>query len=191
MVDADLFVFLDHIQHSPQRWTHRTRMADGEWLTVPLVRKSDRRPIREVEVALDDRWKKKARKRVDYLYSDIKDIYLGRKKFVLSYLEQNWKLLLNMNMCLIDFIRFNMDIDTKCVFSSGLKLSGAGGEELIREILLNVGATGYIVGQGHELYGNADFLDGLDIETIDADYSDERPILDLLFNGENVNRNIY
>ena len=172
---ADIFVILDDVNFIKKGWINRNLFAVGgteRFLTVPLVKASQNRLIREHKIVDAHEWKANFLKTIDQSYSKLpkfNDTY----PLVEDVIENNQN-------DLVDFLEYSLVSSSKflgidCAFkrSSDLDISPCvKGEEKIIEICKHLGAKTYInlIG-GRKLYDPESFR-GVGVE--------------LLFTGSNM-----
>lgn len=151
---SDVFVFLDTVQFSRQSWQQRNRIksANGpQWLTVPvLTHLVDNLTIRNIRINNRVNWREKHVKTIRQNYgrapryahlSEVLEEFYGR--------EHEW--LADLNIRLILTLKDLLGIETRCIRSSELDVSG-GRVELLIEICRAVGASKYLSPRGSREY---------------------------------------
>jgi hypothetical protein len=161
MVQADLFVLLDHVQFERRNYQNRTliRLEDqAKWLTVPVVQLSQKERI--VEKRVDnppegtDRWwgpNSFATLRYAYRKAPHFERYAPRLKEIF---ETRWEKLLDLNVATLELAREALGIRTPMVRSSELGVEGQR-SELLLNICKKVGASAFLGGMG----GSRGYLD--------------------------------
>lgn len=202
MLQADLFVVLDHVQFERRNYQNRTRvLLDGQqhWLTVPVVQRSQQERIVEKQIdnpPADEKkwWGSKLHQTLRHAYRDAPyfDLYAPELQEIL---ESRQERLVDLNHSMLNFVRKVLDIRTPLLNSSTMGVSGAR-SELILDICRVAGADTYLAGMG----GSRQYLDqeafaaaGIDIvwqdfrhpvyaQRSDGDFVPGLSVLDLLFN---------
>lgn len=67
---AQAVIWLDEVQYTKGGWTNRNRLPDGGWLTVPVERSTDGRPINRVRIAEHPPWRRKMSSAIRQTYGD-------------------------------------------------------------------------------------------------------------------------
>ncbi|CAG4882933.1 conserved protein of unknown function [Georgfuchsia toluolica] len=161
MVQADLFIVLDHVQFERRNYQNRTRILVnglGHWLTVPVQQHSQQELILDKRInnpPLEDSrwWGTNHSQTLRHAYRDAPfvEYYLPALK---ELLESRWDHLVDLNMATLDFLRDALAISTPMVRSSELGVSGSK-SELILNLCRAAGADTYLAGMG----GSRDYLD--------------------------------
>ncbi len=161
MLQADLFIVLDHVQFERRNYQNRTRiLLDGKehWLTVPVQQHSQQERI--VDKIVDNPppaelrwWGVNHMRTIRHAYRDAPflDSYAPALR---KLLESRWDRLVDLNLASLDILRDAFSIDTPMVRSSELKVAGAR-SELVLNLCKAVGADTYLAGMG----GSRDYLD--------------------------------
>lgn len=161
MIQADLFIVLDHVQFERRNYQNRTRIRlDGKahWLTAPVQQHS------QLERILDKRldnppigesnwWGGNLSRTIRHAYRDAPflDHYAPALQRIL---DARWQRLVDLDHALLSVLRQALSITTPTVRSSALPVSGSR-SELILNLCLAVGADTYLAGMG----GSRDYLD--------------------------------
>jgi hypothetical protein len=167
---ADLLVFLDHVQFRKRYFQNRNkiRTTDGwTWLTVPVQVKSRyEQAINEVGVdnSLHARWGRKYWETILHAYGKAPH-FAEHHPFFEDVFARNWKLLVELNIVLIEYLLSVYGMSPKLIRSSDLPVKGHKGE-LILNICREVSADTYLSGiSGEDYLPKDDFArDGIDVE---------------------------
>jgi hypothetical protein len=160
MMQADLFILLDHVQFERRNYQNRTRIRienEGRWLTVPVIQRSQKERIVDKEVDNRDdggrRWGANhfATLRHAYRHAGFFSLYAGALK---SMLESPWSRLTELNEAALAFLREALDIRTPLARSSQLGVPGTRAD-LILNLCKAVGADALLAGMG----GSRGYLD--------------------------------
>lgn len=161
MIQADLFIVLDHVQFERRNYQNRTRILNNgleHWLTVPVIQRSQQERV--LDKLIDDfpaseqrSWGAKTYQTLRYAYRDAAffDMYGPELKKILL---TRWEYLVDLDQALLDFLRDALDIRTSLVNSSDLD-TGGNRSELILNLCQAVGADTYLAGMG----GSRNYLD--------------------------------
>ena len=161
MVQADLFVLLDHVQFERRNYQNRTliRLEDeARWLTVPVVQLSQKEKIvdKRVDNPAGDAarwWGPNSFNTLRYAYRKAPhfDLYAPRLREIF---ERRWEKLVDLNIATLEFAREALGIATPMIRSSTLDAEGQR-SELLLDICRKVGATAFLGGMG----GSRGYLD--------------------------------
>src|SRR5690242_15567694 len=161
MLDADLFVLLDHVQFERRNYQNRTliRIEDeARWLTVPVVQLSQKERIVEklVDYSQGDGargWGPKSFQTLRFAYRKAPhfELYAPRLREIF---ETRWEKLVDLNIATLDFVRETLGIQTPMVRSSELPGEGQR-SDLLLDICRKVNARAFLGGMG----GSRDYLD--------------------------------
>lgn len=161
MMQADLFIVLDHVQFERRNYQNRTRIRldDRErWLTVPVRQQSQHERIIDKIIdtpgAGDTRsWGIDMLRMLRHAYRDalFLDPYLHGLRDII---ESRPGRLVDLDLAMLEFLRTAFAIETPMIRSSTLKVAGAK-SDLILNLCLEVGADTYLAGMG----GSRDYLD--------------------------------
>ena len=125
MKEADVFVFLDHVQFQRSSWQCRNRIKSPTgwfWLTVPTHRKG-RCSIKDVEIDNTQSWQKKHWKalKLNYGKASYFDLY---SPFFKSVYEKNWIKLVCLNIYIIKYLASQLGLAPIFLRSSKLRVQG-------------------------------------------------------------------
>lgn len=152
MMSVDTFVFYDDVQYTKNDWRNRNRIKTKEgflWLTIP-VKSSTGLQIREVRIDGSKHWQEKHRKTIAQLYS--KTSYFEEVSAILEPLwNKKYEFLLDAVVDSITIITEYLNIETKVIYSSEIKVSGNKNEKLIN-ICKTLGASEYYSGLAAQNY---------------------------------------
>ncbi len=151
---SDIFVVLDDVQFRRRGFINKDfiKTASGkEAITIPVVKKErDNYLINQVEISYEHNWIEKFIKKIEFNYKDSKN-FKNNIFFFKSLLEKKEKYLMNFNLKIIYYVFKNLNINTKIIFSSNLKLKQKKSDRIL-EICNNLNASEYITGQGSKEY---------------------------------------
>lgn len=168
---VDVFIYLDDVQYERGTWHQRNRvLVNGvpAWLTVPVIRKSLGDLISEVSIDDKKNWRNKHSSTILSSYSRhphtnecldlvniIKDVSLAK--------------LLDLNVALIEAACQSLNINTKRILSSSLKVEGVRTQKIINICHL-LGADVYVSPPGASAYLVSDNF--RDKTHVDLQYND-------------------
>ena len=150
---CDLFVFLDSVQFSKDSFDNRNRIKTDfgtEWITVPLKRPVFGKKLNQVSISYDSDWIKD---HSNLIFENYKSApYFSSYWYEIErILNQKSKLLIHLNLHLIDYFLKTLQITTETLKSSEFLISKNKTERLV-EICSQLNATCYISGIGGKSY---------------------------------------
>lgn len=150
--ESDVFIVLDSVDYHKNGIQNRNKIKTAQgasWLTVPVKHKLGQKIV-EIEINKSVDWRKKHWNTIVQNYgkanafkthlADLENIYF-----------QDWNLLVDINMSILDMLLRWMNIKTKVLRSSQMKAHGRA-SDLIINLCLEVGANSYISGTGGKNY---------------------------------------
>ncbi|OHC01691.1 MAG: hypothetical protein A3H23_04305 [Planctomycetes bacterium RIFCSPLOWO2_12_FULL_40_19] len=191
---AEIFVILDNVQFKKNEWQNRNRIktAQGwQWITVPVLYKFPEK-INEVRINNNTNWNKKHLHALITNYSK-SPYFADYKRFFEDIFSHSWERLVDINIEIIKFLIGTLELKTKLVMASDLKLREEPTERLI-DICKTLNGSKYLAGRDGSKYMNLEIFDKEGIEIIFQDfkhpvynqlYGDFEPgmsAIDLLFN---------
>ena len=156
MMRSDLFVVLDHVQFERRNYQNRTQVRledEARWVTVPVVQVSQKETILEKRVDNPPETPSGGRWWGPNTFATLKYAYRKAPHFAryAPALEElfntRWEHLVDLDMAMLQFLRKELDITTRMVRSSELKVEGAK-SDLLLNICLAVGGTAFFGGLG-------------------------------------------
>ena len=154
---SDYFVILDDVQF-PRRttWITRNRFKNDQgtlWMTIPVWKKGlGLQQIREVRICHTGNWKKKHLHSFQSAYAHapfLKD----HVNLLEQIFSQQYDLLIDLNMEIINYIMDFLRIETRIVLMSELDVWGKG-TPLIIDICKSLGANQFLVQSSAITYYN-------------------------------------
>jgi len=144
---CDIFVYLDDVQYERGDWDNRNKIktSDGSMrLTVPVYNKSGQK-LNEVQISYDTNWNIKHIKAIELNYQ--KTPYFSNYwDPIKKILEKKWSKLIDLNLALIEFINQELNITTKIIRSSNLKIDSVSSQRLV-DICKKLDSTTYLSGE--------------------------------------------
>jgi hypothetical protein len=155
MKRADVFIIEDNVQFERQGFTSRNRVltADGvRWLSVPVEHANKPLPINQVRIANKGKpsWGRKHWLTLKHGYCKA-PYWNDYASFFEETYEQEWRLLIDLNMHLIKGIMKFLSIDKPLILSSRLKARGKKTELIVAQCK-EVGADIQLAGDGCHNY---------------------------------------
>lgn len=147
---SDVFIIYDDAQFSKGDFQHRNRIRiyhGWEWLTVPVEKKHI--PIDQIKIKNNVEisgmnWKEAHFKEIHDNYRKA-PYYPKYEKDMQRIYEQQYEMLIDINIKLIEFLMKSFDIDTKIIYSSEFDYSSKSTEKLV-ELVSAVGGDIYLSG---------------------------------------------
>lgn len=155
MALSDIFVILDTVQFSKDSFTQRTKIRTKEgwiWLTIPINRKYDFQPIKDVSLPSDSKWAKKHKMSLLSNYSKCKYV---DEEFINEYYSslEKYKTLQEFNEFGIFYLKDKFNIKTRIVRASELDLDNSlKSTDLLIDIVTKLNGDTYISGSGGANY---------------------------------------
>jgi len=146
MMNSDIFVYFDDVNFVKNNFYNRNKILtiNGDiWLTVPVL-SGPNSMINDVKIDNSKNWVKKHQKSILYNYSKA-PYFHEMKDFIEQLYQQKFELLIDLNMKIIRFIAKQLEIKTKTIFSSELKISETGSKRIL-EICKSLKTDHYISG---------------------------------------------
>ena len=158
---SDIMVILDDVQF-PQRttWLTRNRFKNDQgvlWISIPVWRKGlGLQPINKVKICQEGRWRNKhlASLRSSYSNAPYFDEHVG---FIERMFSDSFESLIELNMCVITYLKKKLMIDTQLVLLSALGVKGKGNELLIN-ICKALKSSDYLAQNNAEKYLNQELF---------------------------------
>lgn len=162
--DSDVFVYLDDVKCSKNSYFNRNLFSTSKklkstfWLTCPIKKENYKKEIKDVFV--DKAFLKKHKKHFTLRYSKTKeqDFLNSIIKIYDKYIEAEETInISNFNIEIIDIICQSLEITTKRIKSSSLKIKNRQNfkkENLVIEIVKHLKGDYYLSGTGAYSYQN-------------------------------------
>jgi hypothetical protein len=191
---VDEFVYLDDVKYKRGAWDNRNyiKATGGKLLlSVPIHNNRDEK-LNEAKIVNSINWQKKHKVSIENNYSKapyFKQYWLQIEKI----LQKNWDRLIELNFALIDFFNLSLDIKTKTIKSSELKIHNTGSQRLLN-ICKKLNAEIYLSGELGKNYLDNDLFKNEGIKVvyekfeppkynqIYGDFIPNLSVIDLLFN---------
>ena len=151
MLQADVFVILDHVDYKKNSFQNRNRiLQNGKEMDVTVpVQKKTLVPIKYKGINNSLEWRTKFIKTIEQSYGKTKYAHLMYTMFHL--INNNTESLLDLNVGLINWVMALLGIDTELVFSSELDLQESKTDMLV-EMVDKLQGTTYLSGIGGKSY---------------------------------------
>jgi hypothetical protein len=176
---ADVFVILDNVQFKKNEWQNRNRIKTSQgcqWITVPVSYRFPEK-INEVRINNKANWGRKHLQALITNYS--KSTYFDNyKSFFEDIFSRSWDRLVDINIEIIKFLISALDLKTKLVIASDLKLREEPTERLI-DICKMLDGNRYLAGKDGNKYMNLELFEQEGIDVIFQDF--KHPVYHQLF----------
>lgn len=162
MIQADLFVLLDHVQFERRNYQNRCMIRledDTKWLTVPVVQLSqketiiDKRVDNPADLSGSRWWGPNHFQTLRYAYRKSPYFALYAPKLQ-EILTARWDKLVDLNIATLEFAREALGIATPMKRSSTLACEGQK-SALLLDVCQRTGASAFLGGMG----GSREYLD--------------------------------
>lgn len=125
IVFSDIFVFLDDTQFSKDSFDNRNKIktrSNTQWISVPLKRPVFGKKLNQVIISYNTNW---AKSHSDLIYQNYKDTpyFSSYWDEIKKILEQKSTLLIDLDLNLISHFLKILQISTKTIKSSQLKIT--------------------------------------------------------------------
>lgn len=174
---SDIFILVDDIQFikSGSSYTNSVNFNErGEAikLTIPIKRiKGITQNINEI-TPLDDKWKRKYKKRIELAYCKCK-YYEKEKKFIFNLIAKDSSNLAEYNIYFIKEISKRLNLSTEIKVSSEMNIENIeNATDRIIKLSKAVNSTQYISGRGGNNYQNHKLFEENSIELIYSNFID-------------------
>lgn len=185
MARSEIFIIYDDAQFNKEDFQHRNRIRiyhGWKWLTVPVEKKLI--PLNKVKIKNDIKigdinWK-------EAHFRDIHDNYMKApyyqkyEKDLTNIYEQQYELLIDLNIKLIKFLIKSFDICTEIVYSSEFELNSKSTEKLV-DLVSAVGGDTYLSGAMGKNYLDLELFNKNDIKVAHQVF--EHPIYRQQYDG--------
>lgn len=169
LLDADLYVALDHVQFvtgTSRCWTHRDKIktAQGEkWLTISVKRAPRDTAINQIELA-DTNWCEDNLSQIEQNYRKAPG-YAEIMPLVQELYGKPPRLMRDFNLRWLERLTDLLDVSIPFILSSSLEPRGQKNELLV-DLLGKVNATHYLSGIGARAYMEPDKFSSAGIEVV-------------------------
>jgi len=174
---VDRFIVLDDVNYINRGWINRNRIPSSigtQWLTIPLLKASQNRLIREIDILPDNGWKMRMSRIVTTAYAQAPETADVLPLFLRWLTEASGNLSTFLYRSLTDVVRF-VGLKTELVPTSAVyPKSGLKGTDRILDICLREGATTYV-----NLPGGRDLYDGTEFSKAGVELQFLQPQLEL------------
>jgi len=151
---GDLLIILDDVQFLRRGWHHRDKIKTpngAQWLTVPIRKKAlYSQKINTVQIDYSRDWQKAFLETIRHSYSKAPNFTRTFQK-IRTIIEQNFTLLLDLNIALLQYCASVLEITTPMVFASEFNVTSRKTERLV-ELVQAVNGTVYLTGMGSKDY---------------------------------------
>ncbi len=173
IASVDVFVFLDDVQYSKNGWRNRNRIKTPQgsrWITVPVRHRSIAQLI--VDTEIDDRknWRE-SHMRLWHENYGAAPYYRGVLELLGDMEQETIDTISELNIALTRRIAVNLQIGTRTMLSSDLRLSGSKTDRLV-DLVKKLHATTYLSGPSADAYLDKDAFrkNGIRLEYKSYDY---------------------
>lgn len=162
MSRSDVFVILDDVLAPSRGYFNRSKVlvqGEGRWLTVPVHRNDGY--IHRMTMAGDE-WVAKHVATLQHVYRHapfFQEVMPGLKEIFHSHSRGR---LAELNEALIVHVASMLEITTPCVRSSDYALESSGDERLV-DLVLSVGGSRYLSGQGGDNYQHPETFEAANV----------------------------
>ncbi len=181
---VDAFVIYDEVQYTKNDWRNRNQLKSPSgliWLTIPVKQNNLDQKINETEVA-NQTWRRKHINSIKLNYSKA-PFFREHYDMIANLYEGNEKLLSEINLKFIKGFCDILNIKTKLINSSDLKLEGDKNQRLI-DACQKLNASSYLSGKAAQSYLDSDLFlkNNIKVEWMDYNHLSDYPQLYPPFN---------
>jgi hypothetical protein len=181
---VDTFVIYDEVQYTKNDWRNRNQLKSPSgpiWLTIPVKQNNLDQKINETEVA-NQTWRRKHINSIKLNYSKA-PFFREYYDMIANLYEGNEKLLSEINLKFIKGFCDILNIKTKLINSSDLKLEGDKNRRLI-DACQKLKASSYLSGKAAQSYLDSDLFlkNNIQVEWMDYTHLSDYPQLYPPFN---------
>jgi len=197
MIMADHYIILDNVDFRKNYFQNRNQILTKQgasFLTIPVDTKKYKK-INEIRIANQQSWQKKQFSSLTQTYSK-SPFFMEHKSFFEELYSQEYELLIDFNMKIINYVRDILDISTPITMASELNASGTS-TQLLLELCQSLNATHYLAGKDGVNYLDSDLFEAAGIDIIYQEFNIKEyqhfnqktffpymSVFDLLFNQE-------
>ncbi|KKG15978.1 hypothetical protein EO98_04550 [Methanosarcina sp. 2.H.T.1A.6] len=182
---SDVFVIYDDAQFTKGDFQHRNRIKiyhGWKWLTVPVEKKHI--PINQIKIrdkveTEGTTWHEAHLKEIHDNYKKT-PYYPNFEKDIRRIYEQEYDMLIDINIKLIEFLMKSFDIDTRIVYSSEFGFTSKSTEKLV-DLVSEIGGDTYLSGPMGKDYLDLQLFEKQDIEVIFQEF--KHPAYQQQYNG--------
>jgi hypothetical protein len=181
LYSCDVFVLYDDVQFEKGSWRNRNRIKSPQgpvWLTVPVLLKGRGFPlIKDVKINSSIPWSKKHIKTITQNYAKAPFFEAYCDGFF-AILERPFKYLIDLDLELISWLAYQLNITTPMVLSSELAIHGSRTQRLI-DIIRTLDGNVFYEGSAGSNYINVDEFRDAGIDVVFQDY--QHPVYPQLY----------
>lgn len=182
---SDVFVIYDDAQFNKGDFQHRNRIRiyhGWKWLTIPVEKKHI--PINEIKIKNGieiegTNWQEAHLKEINDNYKNA-PYYTIFEKDIRRIYEQEYEILIDINVKLIKYLMKSFKINTEIVYSSEFGFTSKSTERLV-DLVSTVGGDTYLSGPMGKDYLDLQMFDKKDIEVVFQDF--KHPIYQQQYDG--------
>jgi hypothetical protein len=208
--NVDEFVFLDDVQFIKREWKNRNKIRktkeseDYSWITVPIKKEFQKKNISECEIDYSYEWQKDHLNKIKNVYS--KTLYFNEiYETILNTIHLKYNSLSELNISLIKLVMSYLEIDTKVIMSSTIKVDGQKDVKMLN-ISKKIKAQKILINKLSENYLDKTIFEKSNIEVIVQNFEEKKyvqynndvildwipklSIIDVLFNCGKNSKNL-
>lgn len=208
--NVDEFVFLDDVQFIKREWKNRNKIRktgnseDFSWITVPIKKEFQKKNISECKIDYSYEWQKDHLNKIKNVYSKtpyFNEIY----ETILNKINLKYNSLSELNISLIKLVMNYLEIDTKLIMSSTIKVDGQKDIKMLN-ISKKIKAQKILINKLSEEYLDKTIFEKSSIEVIVQNFEEKKytqynndvildwipklSIIDILFNCGKNSKNL-
>jgi len=162
---VDYFYYLDCVQYSHHDWNNRNRIllsGQSHWLTIPIRRHTldQKMTVTFIDEKQHGKWQRKHAGSLHHAYS--KTPYYSHIEEIVDLIEKsNHRLLIDLNISVIEKVSQMLDIRTKTVRSSDVPVENLPRSDKLIALCRHVNCTHYVSPPGARQYLQEDNFSSL------------------------------
>lgn len=175
---ADIFVYLDDVKYIKREWKNRNKIRKSfssdefKWISIPIDKVNQNNYLNQCIVYEELNWRAEHVNQIYQVYRKTSYFDLYFEEISNIILNKNIKFLSEINIKLIEYFCFILDIKTKRIKSSSLNSNGYKENKLI-DICKKINSSNYLANNK-----SSDYIDEDNFKknNINLEYQDFNPI---------------
>ncbi len=186
---SDIFILFDTAQYVKNQFINRNKIKSKNgsvWLTIPIENnKSYLKPIKDVLLPKNEKWKEKHWKSILQNYSQT-EYFEKHKTYFEKIYNKKWTKLVDINTEIIDYLMGEFNLNKKTLFASEiLSKNKKNATDILIELVENVDGNKYLSGPSGKQYLELSKFKDAGIEVEFQQF--EHPIYKQKYNGFETN----
>jgi hypothetical protein len=148
MTLCDIFIYLDTVQFTERDYENRNQIKTPQgstWITVPVQHQHHKQPLKEISIHQTSRWNKNHWGTLQRNYARAAH-FADHASFLKDLYSRPWDKLVELNYAILEYLVQVLDIRCTFLKASELKPMHHNGQELLIDLVRQVGGTHYLSG---------------------------------------------